>query len=291
MALLEILASYSRDYLGSGDSHWEDWLPTRVSNGSPMSTTPTCCLFHSSPCSAASTRSLTPSLAMTISFVTGLLDSNQDKQHKMSMYAVAKSVGLPATFVELRHQATHEQLPSLTRLRAAAQSALDWIWEYYWRHLVDEAANPDGPEGGSGAAGISAACRNLVAECLAAEDAETRRGLIKALRKYEESAVLRAVGEAGEQAKDSKSLRNALSLSREILQAGVGSDRMDEDTGADRASKDIDAVRTEISRRQEELQEAEDAEDATSDGQGLEDEGPSWSRDDSGWIPKPIGVV
>ncbi|KAH6636927.1 Las1-like-domain-containing protein [Chaetomium tenue] len=71
-------------------------------------------------------------------FVTGLLDSHQDKQRKMSMYDVAKSVGLPATFVELRHQATHEQLPSLPRLRAAAASALQWIWEYYWRGLEEE---------------------------------------------------------------------------------------------------------------------------------------------------------
>ncbi len=55
----------------------------------------------------------------------------------MSMYAVAKSVGLPATFVELRHQVTHEQLPSLTRLRATARRALDWIWDYYWKHLTD----------------------------------------------------------------------------------------------------------------------------------------------------------
>ncbi|KAL2167726.1 hypothetical protein VTG60DRAFT_902 [Thermothelomyces hinnuleus] len=69
-------------------------------------------------------------------FVTGLLDSHQDRQRKMSMYDVAKSVGLPATFVELRHQATHEQLPSLARLRAAADKALDWIWEYYWRGLT-----------------------------------------------------------------------------------------------------------------------------------------------------------
>ncbi|KAK3501609.1 Las1-like protein [Neurospora crassa] len=72
-------------------------------------------------------------------FVTGLLDSHQDKQRKMSMYGVAKSVGLPATFVELRHQATHEQLPSLTRLRTAAKKGLEWIWDYYWKHL---------PEGG-----------------------------------------------------------------------------------------------------------------------------------------------
>lgn len=70
-------------------------------------------------------------------FVTGLLDSHQDKNRKMSMYGVAKSVGLPATFVELRHQATHEQLPSLTRLRTAAKKGLEWIWEYYWKHLPE----------------------------------------------------------------------------------------------------------------------------------------------------------
>lgn len=60
----------------------------------------------------------------------------------MSMYDVAKSVGLPATFVELRHQATHEQLPSLPRLRAAAASALQWIWEYYWRGLEGVESQP-----------------------------------------------------------------------------------------------------------------------------------------------------
>ncbi|KAK4457760.1 hydroxyacylglutathione hydrolase [Cladorrhinum samala] len=68
-------------------------------------------------------------------FVTGLLDSNQNSLRKQSMYDVAKSVGLPATFVELRHQATHEQLPSLSRLREAAERGLEWMWEYYWAGL------------------------------------------------------------------------------------------------------------------------------------------------------------
>jgi len=68
--------------------------------------------------------------------VTGLLDSQQDKQKKQSMYSLAKTIGLPATFVELRHQATHEQLPSLLRLRGAAKKALSWIWDFYWKDLV-----------------------------------------------------------------------------------------------------------------------------------------------------------
>lgn len=63
------------------------------------------------------------------------------------MYGVAKSVGLPATFVELRHQATHEQLPSLTRLRTAAKKGLEWIWEYYWKHLPEVDGDDEDGEG------------------------------------------------------------------------------------------------------------------------------------------------
>jgi hydroxyacylglutathione hydrolase len=68
-------------------------------------------------------------------FVTGLLDGHQDKQRKQSMYSIAKTIGLPAAFVELRHQSTHEQLPSRAKLRSAAKQALAWIWDYYWKHL------------------------------------------------------------------------------------------------------------------------------------------------------------
>ncbi|CAH0053353.1 unnamed protein product [Clonostachys solani] len=71
-------------------------------------------------------------------FVTGLLDGHQDKQRKQSMYSLARTIGLPATFVELRHQSTHEQLPSLAKLRSAAKKALRWIWGYYWRHLAGD---------------------------------------------------------------------------------------------------------------------------------------------------------
>lgn len=70
--------------------------------------------------------------------MTGLLDSQQDKQRKQSMYSLAKGIGLPATFVELRHESTHEALPSMAKLRRGAGKALRWIWEYYWRHLGDD---------------------------------------------------------------------------------------------------------------------------------------------------------
>lgn len=54
------------------------------------------------------------------------------------MYGVAKIIGLPAAFVELRHQGTHEPMPSLAQLRPAAARALVWIWEYYWKNLPEE---------------------------------------------------------------------------------------------------------------------------------------------------------
>lgn len=81
-------------------------------------------------------------------FVTGLLDSHQDKARKLSMYGVAKTIGLPASFVELRHQGTHEPMPSLTQLRPAARRALDWIWEYYWKNLAP-AENENGQREGT----------------------------------------------------------------------------------------------------------------------------------------------
>ena len=68
-------------------------------------------------------------------FVTGLTDSGQDSKRKRSMYKVGKDIGIPASFVELRHQTTHEDLPSLTVFRRAAERALRWLYHYYWRYI------------------------------------------------------------------------------------------------------------------------------------------------------------
>lgn len=70
-------------------------------------------------------------------FVTGLLDGHQDRARKLSMHGLAQTVGLPPGFVELRHQATHEALPALRRLRVAARQALAWIWGYYWVNMEE----------------------------------------------------------------------------------------------------------------------------------------------------------
>ncbi len=81
-----------------------------------------------------------------IRFVTGLVDSEQDAKYKVSMYAKAKQVGLPTSFVELRHEATHGDLPSLIVFRRAAERSLQWLWNDYWRYLDVRSGNLDEDE-------------------------------------------------------------------------------------------------------------------------------------------------
>ena len=69
------------------------------------------------------------------SFVTGLLDSQQESKYKVSMFTKAQEIGLPALFVDLRHEATHGDMPSLKTLRNAAQRAMQWLWVDYWAKL------------------------------------------------------------------------------------------------------------------------------------------------------------
>ncbi|KAI9790704.1 MAG: rRNA-processing protein las1 [Peltula sp. TS41687] len=68
-------------------------------------------------------------------FVTGFVDSSQEGKWKLSMYKVADQLGLPTSFVEIRHRIAHEELPSVTVLREAARRSLDWLWDYFWKHL------------------------------------------------------------------------------------------------------------------------------------------------------------
>ncbi|RPB23768.1 Las1-domain-containing protein [Terfezia boudieri ATCC MYA-4762] len=65
-------------------------------------------------------------------FVNGLLDPAQQSHFAISMHTLARNLNLPASFVEIRHAATHENLPSLAVLRTAASRALGWLWSNYW---------------------------------------------------------------------------------------------------------------------------------------------------------------
>ena len=39
---------------------------------------------------------------------------------------------MPRILVDARHEAAHNELPSLSLLRLAAEQALAWLTEYYW---------------------------------------------------------------------------------------------------------------------------------------------------------------
>lgn len=245
------------------------------------------------------------------SFVTGLLDSHQDKQRKMSMYDVAKSVGLPATFVELRHQATHEQLPSLTRLRAAARKALAWIWEYYWRHLqVDDAAGHQVADKSTAAAVEGSGSEEEEEESGSGEDREVRKLLLRYLKgeeredlrreigRVDEGLVLTVLDSISESTKDSRVLRRAMALTREILEGGGNADRMEEDEKSeeDQEAQDVEEVRVELGKAWENVKEAEqpsvaEDEDAPAEVEMVEAR-PAWRLyEEEDWVPKPIGVV
>lgn len=80
--------------------------------------------------------------------MTGLVDAKVHGQRK-TMFQRAVDLGLPASFVELRHEATHRELPSLIVLRNAAQRSLEWLWNYYWSRIDRDATIPPDAMGNS----------------------------------------------------------------------------------------------------------------------------------------------
>ncbi|CDO72746.1 hypothetical protein BN946_scf184990.g29 [Trametes cinnabarina] len=78
-----------------------------------------------------------------IRLVNGLVDPLQLGAYARSINSIAQQLGLPAWFVELRHAATHEDLPSLEVLRDAAREAMNWLLHNYFLPTL----NPSAPSG------------------------------------------------------------------------------------------------------------------------------------------------
>jgi ribosomal biogenesis protein LAS1 len=71
-------------------------------------------------------------------FVTGFCDIGRNRERALepsSMLEIARQIGMPPEFVALRHEATHEELPSVQRLVTVCGQALDWLWKVYWERL------------------------------------------------------------------------------------------------------------------------------------------------------------
>ncbi|KAK1729941.1 beta-lactamase-like protein [Colletotrichum acutatum] len=162
-------------------------------------------------------------------FVTGLLDGHQDKQRKLSMYSVAKTIGLPATFVELRHQATHETLPSLAKLRSAARKALVWIWEYYWQHLGPNEVVSQAPER------TAPVRREVVVAFLEEQDAGRRAEMRKWIDGLDEGRLLATLEKIVQAPPSEAVMLAAQQLSEDITRKGQadGQGEMEEDAASE----------------------------------------------------------
>ncbi|EJD55257.1 Las1-domain-containing protein [Auricularia subglabra TFB-10046 SS5] len=80
-----------------------------------------------------------------VRFVNGMVDPLQFGAYARSIAAIAAQIGLPAWLVELRHAATHEDLPSLEILREAAREALAWLLQNYFLPVLSSSENTSRP--------------------------------------------------------------------------------------------------------------------------------------------------
>jgi len=62
-----------------------------------------------------------------IRLVNGLVDPLQSGVYARSIASIAAQLGLPSWLVEVRHAATHEELPSLEVLREAANEVIFFL--------------------------------------------------------------------------------------------------------------------------------------------------------------------
>lgn len=129
-------------------------------------------------------------------FVTGFADLGRHRSGPgQSMFDVARAIGLPPHFVELRHEVAHEDLPGLARLVRSAREAVNWLWGVYWARLPQDPYNV--------AAGEEAAAQ-VDATTLAA----VRREATEYLKKFRSRrlAALKARGKAKKEDREMVSL-------------------------------------------------------------------------------------
>lgn len=80
--------------------------------------------------------------AALIRLVNGLVDPLQLGAYARSIASIAGQLGLPPWLVELRHAATHEDLPSFEVLRDAAREAMTWLLHNYFIPALNPSAPP-----------------------------------------------------------------------------------------------------------------------------------------------------
>jgi ribosomal biogenesis protein LAS1 len=199
----------------------------------------------------------------------------------MSMYAIAKTIGLPATYVELRHQATHEELPSLSKLRAGTQKALKWIWDYYWVHLAEKKETPSVDE-----------CELLIQKFALEKDERILEELESSLSKWDDDHVLCALMAAQGPVKDADTLMRLIRLQERIMGRNRNTEG-DEYEGLETRGSSLEEVRAEMASMEKDLNssEGEELDLSHQKSESSPDKNKGWAMWEGPWIPKPIGVV
>ncbi|XP_047162601.1 uncharacterized protein LOC124832444 isoform X2 [Vigna umbellata] len=54
------------------------------------------------------------------------------KKEVASIAVAADAIGIPRMLIDIRHEGSHRELPSLKIVRSASVKALDWLKSYYW---------------------------------------------------------------------------------------------------------------------------------------------------------------
>ncbi|XP_056014101.1 ribosomal biogenesis protein LAS1L-like isoform X2 [Ostrea edulis] len=68
-----------------------------------------------------------------IRFVNNITELGQTKSYRMPVHKIAENFGIPNWIVEMRHNATHRSMPSLSELTSGADWILEWLREDFWR--------------------------------------------------------------------------------------------------------------------------------------------------------------
>ena len=100
-----------------------------------------------------------------VRMVNGAVDPSQNGKYAAPVMTLAKKIGIPVVLVDIRMEASHQELPPLGTLRHGSECALQWLFERYWnaqRQVLD--AVRDGA--------CEAVAELVTAECARREKAE-----------------------------------------------------------------------------------------------------------------------
>lgn len=117
-----------------------------------------------------------------VRLVNSLVDPLQQGLYARPVALLAAELGLPGWLVELRHAATHDDLPSVAVLVEAGREALAYLDKAYWRPTLDPPTRVDSAESWAAHTailpGLLAAYKPLAKQV--ARDASTFPGPLKA---------------------------------------------------------------------------------------------------------------